>query len=148
MSNPTLVVRTTNMIINSGVYVDVFSINLEANKTYLIESVVLGQRVGGVSAHGTFQLVYSGSATTEFGFFVSANQLPDITIDATPSFDLEANVITTNFTTTPANKYELRGYLRTTTAGTLTIRGARAAANTTVDLNVREGTYFLASPLN
>ena len=109
---------------------------------------MLGQRVGAVSAAGTFQLVYSGSATTDFGFFVSANYLPDVTIDATPSFDLDANAIATSFTTTSSNKYELNGYIRTTTAGTLTIRGARAASNTTVDLNIREGTYFLASPLN
>jgi hypothetical protein len=148
VSNPTLVTRATNLIINSGVYVDVISISLEANKTYFIESVVLGQRVGGTSGPGTFQLVYSGSATTDFGFFVSANQLPDIIIDATPSFDLDVALIPTNFTTTPANKYQLAGYLRTTTAGTLTIRGARAASNTTVDLNVREGTYLLAKTLN
>lgn len=138
VTNPALVTRSTNMIINSGVYVDVISISLEAGKTYLIESVVLGQRVGAISGPGTFQLVYSGSATTDFGFFVSANYLPDVTIDATPSFDLDANAIPTTFTTTSSNKYQLNGYIRTTTAGTLTIRGARAASNTTVDLNIRE----------
>jgi hypothetical protein len=148
VSNPALVTRSTNLILNSGTYVDVISVSLEAGKTYLIESVVLGQRVGATSAPGTFQLVYSGSAATDYGFFVSANYPTDITIDATPSFDQDAAGVPSNFTISASNKYDLRGYIRTTTAGTLTIRGARAAANTTVDLNVREGTYILASPLN
>jgi hypothetical protein len=148
VSNPMHVSRATNLIISSGVYADVISINLEANKTYFIESVVLGQRVGAVSAQGTLQLVYSGSATTDFGFFVNGNHLPGTTINATPSFDLDANAIPTNFTTTASNKYELAGYLRTVSAGTLTIRGARASVNTTVNLNIREGTYFIATTLN
>jgi hypothetical protein len=148
VSNPVLVTRSTNLILSSGTLVDVISISLEAGKTYLIESIVLGQRVGGTSSTGNFQLVYSGSATTDFGFYVSANYLPDVTIDATPSFDLDAAVIPANFTATTGNRYELSGYIRTTTAGTLTIRGSRAAANTTVNLNVREGTYLMASPLN
>jgi hypothetical protein len=148
-STPILSTRATNLILNSGTYVDVISISLEANKTYFIESGVFGQRVGATSASGTFQLVYSGAATTDFGFTVNVNSIfADTTIDTTPSYDLEANAVPANFTASVANKYQLSGYLRTTSAGTLTIRGARATTNTTVDLNVREGSFLLATPLN
>jgi hypothetical protein len=140
--------RTTNLILNSGTYVDVISVSLQSGKTYFIESVVLGQRVGPTSAQGTFQLVYSGSATTDFGFVVNSNFPQDTTIDSTPSFDLDAAGLASTFTTSPSNRYALSGYLTTTSAGTLTIRGARAAANTSVDLNVREGSYLVARPMN
>lgn len=145
---PVFAARSTNLILNSGTYVDVISIPLQAGKTYFLESVVLGQRVGATSAQGTLQLVYSGSATTDFGLLVNANFTPDTTIDATPSYDLEAAGLATTFTTTPSNKYGLGGYLTTSSAGTLTIRAARASTNTTVDLNIREGSYLLARPVN
>lgn len=148
VSDPKLSARTTNLILTNATYTNIIGINLEANKTYLIESMILGQRVGATSGPGTFQLVYSGLATTDFGFIVNANTYADVTIDATPSFDLDAAGLATSFTTTPSNKYQLSGYLKTTTAGTLTIKGARATGNTTVDLNVREGSYIMATPLD
>lgn len=148
VSNPKIIARTTNLILTTATYTNVVEIILEANKTYFIESMLLGQRVGASSGNGTFQLVYSGTASTDFGFFVNANTFADIIIDATPSFDLDAAALPSSFTTTPSNKYQLSGYLKTTTAGTLTIKGARAIGNTTVDLNVREGSYIMATPLD
>lgn len=145
---PIFAARASNLILNSGTMVDVINIILEANKTYSLEAIVLGQRVGGTSGGGNFALVYSGNATTDFGLFVSNNWLPDTIIDSTPSFDLDAALIPANFTTTTGTKLNITGYIRTSSAGTLTIPGARAAAHTTVDLNVREGSYFIARPLN
>lgn len=110
--------------------------------------MIIGQRVGATSGTGNFNVVYTGSATTDYGFTTNGSYINDTVIDSTPSYDLEAAGFSTNFTPTVINKYALVGYLKTTTAGTLTIRAARGAANTTVDLNIREGSYFIARPLN
>lgn len=147
-STPVFSVRTTNLIVSGSAFVDVVSVNLEANRTYFIETFIIGQRVGGTSGASTFQIVYSGSATTEFGLLLGGNVINDTIIDPTPSFDSEAAGLSSLFTAAPTPKFALTGYFRTTTAGTLTIRGGRASTNTTVDLNIREGTYLLARPVN
>jgi hypothetical protein len=145
---PVFAARSTNLIVNSSTFVDVISINLEANKTYFIDSSIIGQRVGTTTGNGNFHLVYTGAATTDYGFTTNGSYINDTTIDSTPSYDMEAAGFTVGFTTTVNNRYALVGYLRTTSAGTLTIRAARASSNTTVDLNIREGSYLIARPLN
>lgn len=142
---PIFASRAANLILNSGTLVNIISINLEANKTYFVEATVLGVRVGGTNGQGRFDLVYSGSATTDYGLFFNG-VFNDTTIDSTPSYDTDASP--TTFGSTVAERLTVRGYLRTTTAGTLTIRGARASTNTTVDLDIREGSFLTARPLN
>ena len=145
---PIFASRTTNLILNSGTFVNVISISLEANKTYLIESNIIGQRVGGTNGAGNFNIVYTGAAATDFGFSISGSLINDTVIDSTPSYDIEAAGFTSTFTASVSTEYLLSGYLRTTSAGTLTVRAARASTNTTVDLNIREGSYLIARPLN
>lgn len=146
-STPVFASRAANLIVNSGTFVNVISINLEANKTYFLEASVLGQRVGAVNGGGNFNLVYSGSATSDYGLFFNGF-INDTVIDSTPSYDLEAAGSSVTFATSVSERLGMRGYLRTTTAGALTIRAARASTNTTVDLNIREGSYLMARPLN
>lgn len=145
---PVFASRATNLILNSGTFVNLLSINLEANKTYFIEGNIIGQRVGGANGSGNFNITYSGAATTDFGFSFSGSLINDTVIDSTPSYDLEAAGSASTFTATVSSKYLPTGYLRKTSAGTLTVRGARASTNTTVDLNIREGSYLIARPLN
>lgn len=142
---PIFASRATNLVLNSGTYANIISINLEAGKTYFVEASVLGQRVGATNGTGRFDLIYSGSATTDFGLFFNGF-LNDVVIDSTPSYDTDSSP--TTFGSTVSERLSVRGYVRTTAAGTLTIRGARSSINTTVDLNVREGTFLTARPLN
>jgi hypothetical protein len=142
---PIFATRSTNLTLNSGTYVNIISINLEANKTYFVEATVLGQRVGATNGTGRFDLVYSGNATTDFGLFFNGF-LNDTVIDSTPSYDTDASP--TTYGSTVSERLSVRGYLRTTSAGTLTIRGARSSINTTVDLNIREGSFLTARSLN
>jgi len=81
-------------------------------------------------------------------FSISGNWLPDTVIDSTPSFDLDAAGIAPSFTSSVGPRLSVGGYLRTPSAGTLAIRGARSSSNTTIDMNIREGSYLIARPVN
>ena len=85
----------------------------------------------------------------EYGLFVAANY-PNLTsVSNTTFFDHEGIFASPiNFTGTVANKYAVNGVFKTTSAGTLSVQVARGTGNTAIDLNVREGTYIIARPLN
>lgn len=144
---PVFASRNSSLTLNSGTYVNLISINLdlEANKTYLVEGTVLGVRGGATNGTGRFDLIYSGNATTDFGLFFNGF-FNDTVIDSTPSYDTDSSP--TTFGSTVSERLSVRGYMRTTSAGTLTIRGARSSTSALVDLVIREGAFLTARPLN
>ena len=135
--------------VNSSTFVDIVSLNLEANKIYYFDGSIYGQRAAAATANGAgnFRLTYTGSATTDIGIENSGSLVPGTVFNAT-SFDYEAANFFSTFTMTNSRRYNPTGFIRTTTAGTLTFKVARGAANTTIDLVVREGSFFRATPLN
>jgi hypothetical protein len=145
---PIFATRATNVIVNSATFVDVITINLEANKTYSFEGAVYGQRVGAVSGNANLRVTYTGAATTDLGIDVGANTVLLGTVFNSTSFDFEANGGGNQFGNGVQNEFPVSGIIRSTSAGTMALQIARGATNTTVDLNVREGTYLLARPLN
>lgn len=150
-SNTILFTSLSNAItINSSTFVDVLTVNLEANKTYFLEGYVLGQRIGAVSGASNARFTYTGSATTDYGIEINGSTYIAGTVFNSTSFDYEAGTGFTGqqFTGTVASKYNLRTYIKTTTAGTFAFKIARSPSNTTIDLNVREGSWLKATPLN
>lgn len=140
--------RSTAVTINSGSFVDVLSITLQAGKTYFLDGNIYGTRVGGTSGNGTYRVLYSGSATTDFGLFCNAF-VNDTTFDSTASCEPDGTIVAYPlFGASYASRLTINGYLTTTTGGTFTIQFARAPTNTTIDLNIREGSYLQARPLN
>lgn len=142
--------RTTSLVISTSnpTYTDVLSINLQANKTYFIEVIVIGNRVGGTSGLGTTRMFYTGQANTDY-LFVSSNYTAGVSFNNSAELDQENDLLTpVSWGATISNRYEIKGYFRTTTAGTMKIQVARASTNTTVNLQVYEGSYILATPLN
>ncbi len=140
--------RTTNLIVNSATFVDIVSINLEANKTYFIDGGILATRVGAVSGTGNMRLTYTGAATTDYGIEMNSTMIAGTVFNAT-SFDYETiSLSTNNIGSTVQKEFTFNGYIKTTSAGTLTAKFSRGLTNTTIDLNVREGSYLVARPLN
>ncbi|MEP7343580.1 MAG: hypothetical protein ABI977_38020 [Acidobacteriota bacterium] len=142
--------RTTPLVISTTTptYADVLSISLQANKTYFIEAIVIGSRVGGTSGSGTARMFYSGQANTDY-LLVSSNYAAGVSFNNSAELDQESDLGSAiTWSGNISNRYEIRGYFRTTTAGTMKIQVARASANTTVNLQVYEGSYILATPLN
>lgn len=142
--------RSTPLVLNSGTLVDIVSIALPANKTYFVEGNIIGNRVGATSGGARCRTTYSGTATTDYGLQQNGTLYNFTTIDSAGVYDSESTgqAASTPWAGTVTYRYLITGYLRTSTAGTLTISCARASFNTTVDINVREGSYLNARPLN
>lgn len=141
---------TSSVIVNSPTFVDILTLNLEANTTYFLEGYLLGVRVGATSGASDARFTYTGTATTDFGIDINGGTMLAGTSFTSTSFDYETTTGQTGqlFNSTPAPKYTLRAHIKTTTAGTFAIKLARSSTNTTIDLNVREGSWLKATPMN
>ncbi len=146
VASPTLFnTRTDTVLINSATFVDVITLNLEANKNYFIEAKVYAQRLSTATTGGNSRITYTGTATTDYGIEINASLFLGTVFNAT-SFDYETLLgSANNISSAPAPEIVTNFVIRTTTAGTLAIKMARSSLNTTLDYSVKKGTYIKAN---
>lgn len=141
------VTTDTIVTVTTPTYADVMSVNLEANKTYFIHSMVLGNRVGATSGPGTGRVFYTGNGTTDY-WLAGSSFLPGVTFSNSAEFDQQDDAGgAVSWAGTVANRYEVRGYIRTTSAGTFKVQLAHGTGGT-VDLSAKAGSFLLAIPVN
>lgn len=135
----------------SPTYTNVTSIALEAGKTYFLRGTIVGQRDPSLTANAasTYRITYSGTATNPFRgvVFGGGSYLAGTTFSSSGGYDTEAAGFGVSATATITTRYEFFTMISTTTAGRLTVQGARATSNTTSNFILKPGSFILATPV-
>ncbi|REA64399.1 hypothetical protein DSL64_02275 [Dyadobacter luteus] len=141
--------RTTDLLVESNAYQDVVSINLEANKTYLIQSKVLTQRAGSASADVSCRVKFSTNDAVSLigGVYYGTGYKTGTNFSSSGGFESDG-VSDNPATQSVGAKYTVETIIKTVTAGTFTIQVARKSNNTTNNFYVRPISYITASTIS
>ena len=140
---------STKITVSNANFANALSVTLLPNKIYQIDGSLIMNRPSSssTSAPVTFRYNYSGTGTTDLGVEMLGNIIAGTAFNSGGTFDYAASGNTVSAGLLPTGR-TLGGYIRSGNGGVLTLQVGRTSANTTLDFEIREGSYLILRPLN